>query len=324
MSIKLNNLEIKVKLPVLPKSLPVFALAAPTLADRRGAIARLNELMKLGTLRSVELDHGLVMASERGDITCFHASGAVWARDATATAGAADEFRKWEGLTQSSTDGYRTALNPTAAKKLIAQTRDLVRPLGLWAKEVASEAVQLDQVAQLDAKGNEIAHGAGQATVKFQYAVDGVPVRGAGAKTVAYAEPGAGPGQARFGGIFHAWRNLGGGTAIKLPVIEEALGAGVLTDPELDRYAAAGHKIQITRLEFVYLALPAFMRQSHLFPAFQIEGTVSEGKLGIAFHFGRFHHAAPPGAYAAANLYGTCLAVNPDGISAADARNVAG
>ena len=64
--------------------------------------------------------------------------------------------------------------------------------------------------------------------------------------------------------------------------------------------------------------MPAFVRQSHLFPAFQVEGTVSEGKLGISFQFARFHHAVPPRNYAAADLYGPYLTVNPDGISPAD------
>jgi hypothetical protein len=41
---------------------------------------------------------------------------------------------------------------------------------------------------------------------------------------------------------------------------------------------------------------------------------------GISFHFGRFHHAVPPQAYAAADLYGPYLTVNPDGISSLAAR----
>lgn len=323
MSIKLNSLEIKARLPVLPASLPVFALAAPSFEERRAPIARLAEHLKLGTLRQVDLDHASVLAGSHGDITCFHASGAVWARDATASKGAANEFRKWEGQTDSTaTDGQRVVLNRDAARKLLAQARELLQPLGLLGKEVASEAVQLDQVAQLDEKGKELAHGAGQATIKFQYAVGGVPVRGAGAKTLAFAEPDA--AQARIAGVFHAWRMPGKGTEIKLPVLEEALGAGLLTDPELDRYSAAGHKILVTRLEFVYLALPAFVRQSHLFPAFQIEGVVSEGKLGISFHFARFHHAVPPKVYAAARLYGPYLSTNPDGIKPLDTRRQVG
>lgn len=322
MSIKLNNLQIDAKLPKVPPSLPVHALTAPGLEDRRAAMGRLGEHMKLGALRSVDLEHGIVMASERGDITCFHASGAVWARDAAGGKGAVNEMRKWDGQVSTTDDGQRAALNADASKKLLAQTKDLLQPLGLLGREVASESVQLDQVAQLDAKGTEMAHGAGQATVKFLYAVDGVPVRGAGAKTLAYAEPDA--GQLRYRGVFHAWRGLGKGTDLKLAGLEEALAVGLLTDPELDRYSAAGHKIQLTRLELVYLALPAFLRQSHLFPAFQIEGVVSEGKLGIGFHFGRFHHAAPARAYAACGLFGSYLTVNPDGIAPTEARKVVG
>jgi hypothetical protein len=235
-----------------------------------------------------------------------------------ATQGAVNEFRKWEGQVDSTTAGQRVALSADAAKKLIGQTRELLQPLGLLGSEVVSEAVQLDQVAQLDAKGNEVAYGAGQATIKFRYALRGVNVRGAGAKTLAFAEPVS--GQPRYSGIFHAWRNIGKEGAVKLSSLEEALAAGVLTDPELDQYRADGHRIAITRLELVYLALPAFMRQSHLFPVLQVEGTVSEGARGISFHFARYHHAAPPRAYAAADLYGPYLTVNPDGISPLAAR----
>lgn len=315
MTIRLNNLEIKSKLPELPKSLAIFALEAPSFESRRAAIAKLGERLKLGALRPVELEHGIVLASEAGDITHFHASGALWARDAMASQGASDELRKWDGLLDSGRDGQRMALNPDMTRKLIAQTRELLEPLGLLGKEVGGESVQLEQVQQLDGKGREIAHGAGQAAVKFQYMVGGVPVRGAGAKTQAFVEP-----SQRYAGIFHAWRGLGRTEkTLKLPgTVEEALGAGFLSDPELERYSAAGHKIQITRLEFVYLALPAFVRQSHLFPAFQIEGQVSEGKLGIGFHFGRFHHAVSARTYAAADLYGSHLSINPDGIAPLD------
>jgi hypothetical protein len=260
------------------------------------------------------------MASERGDVTYFHASGALSARDGTISRTAANEFRKWDGAMASTADGQRVTLNPDAAKRLVTQAREMFQAAGLLGKEVVSEAVQLDQVAQLDAKGNEVAHGAGQATIKFRYAVGGVPVRGAGAKTIAFAEPGD-QGGGRFGGLFHAWRPLGDGTAVKMLPLEEALGTGLLTDAELDRYSAAGHRIQITRLELVYLGLPAFMRQTHLFPAFQIEGTVSEGKLGIMFHFARYHHAAPARAYADAGVYGSYLAANPDGIGPRSDRN---
>jgi len=43
---------------------------------------------------------------------------------------------------------------------------------------------------------------------------------------------------------------------------------------------------------------------------------VSDGKKGPGFRFARFHHAAPPDAYATAGVYGPYLSVNPDGIAA--------
>ena len=282
MSIKLSSVDIQAKLPSLPASLGVPSLRSPSLEERRTAIGRLGEFMKLGALRAVELEHATVMASERGDVTCFRASGALWARDAMATADTRDELRKWDGLVTSQVDGQRAALNRDMSTKLITRARDLLQPLDLLSKEVASESVQLEQVAQLDGKGNETAHGAGAAAVKFQYAVGGVPSA------------------------------------------SSTVGVGLLTDPELDRYSAAGHRIRITRLELVYLALPAFLQQSHLIPAFQIEGVVSEGKLGISFHFGRFHHAAPPRAYAEAGLYASYLTQNPDGIAPRPSRSAIG
>jgi hypothetical protein len=121
-------------------------------------------------------------------------------------------------------------------------------------------------------------------------------------------------GRARFTGGFHAWRSVGEGHAVRLPKLEEALGVGLLDDPELTTYHERGHKVSVTRLELGYLALPAFMSQRHLFPAFQVEGAVSEGERGEGFRFGRFHHAAPPKAYARADMNGWYLSVNPDGI----------
>lgn len=318
---KLDQLTMKTKLPDWRASMPVFAFAEPPLQARRAAARKLADTMKLGDLRSVDLEHGQVFGSPRGDITVFHASGAVWARDATATADAKDELRDWPGLAPA-VSGRDIAFTPDAAKRLAAMVGDLLRPLDLLGREAGPASVALEQVALLDAKGKELKRGAGQATVKFGYTVEGVTTRGAGAKTMAFAEPGGPTGAAaRMAGVFHAWRPLGHAVAVKLPSLEAALGVALLQDPELDRYAEAGHRIEVTQLELVYLALPAFMRQSHLFPAIQVEGEVLKGRLGEGFRFGRFHHVAPPAAYAEAGLHGAYLSVNPDGIAARPARN---
>jgi hypothetical protein len=317
MPLKIGDLELKAKLPQVPATMPVFEVSAPTLDERREGMRRLAGELKLGDLRSVVVEHGTIMAGKRGEVEYFHASGSVWARDAMSQNSAKNELRKWPGVKDGKRGPYRMTLDPESSRRLIGQARELVEASGLIGKEVASEAVQLDQVAHLDAKGKEIAHGAGQATVKFGYAVEGMPVRGAGAKTLVFSEPG------RVAGAFHAWRPLGKATPVKLGSAEAALSVGLLKDPELELYHRAGHKIQITRLDLAYLALPAFMRQTHLFPALQIEGEVSKGKRGESFLFGRIHHAVAPRAYAAAEVFGPYLSVNPDGIAPMSPQNAA-
>lgn len=335
MAMTLRSLDFTSRLPTIPSALPIFNLSAPDFEERKPTIARLAEHLKLGALRTVELDHARIMASERGDIHFFPASGGLWARDATVGQAAPNELRKWDGLVDTQVDGHRMALTPDAAKRVLGRADKLLRDLGLVGREVASQTLQLDQVAQLDAKGRQIDHGAGQATVKYQYAVEGLPIRGAGAKTLLFAEPGAGSGdeagseaesearsEAGISGIFHAWRPISGAGKLAMTSLEEALGIGLLADPELEQYSIAGHRIQVSRLELVYLALPVFMRQTHLFPMFQVEGVVSEGPKGIRFHFGRFHHAATPRAYADAGAFASYLTANPDGISPRPQRPV--
>jgi len=312
---------MKVRVPQLPKTLPVVSLTIPTLEDREKSVLRLAEQMKLGALKRAQVDHGLVLASERGDITIFYASGGVWARNAALSKSATNELRKWDGVVDTNVDGQRMALAPEVSRKLSGEVRDLLTPLNLLGKQALAPSVQLDQVTQLDARGTVLSFGAGQATVRFEYAMGDVPVRGAGAKTLAFAEPES--GRPTVGGVFHVWRTPGEATDVKLESLEAALAVGLLEDPELDRYSAAGHRITVTKLEFVYLALPAFMRQSHLFPAFRIEGVVSEGTLGMSFHFGRYHHAVSPRSYAAVGLHGQYLATNPDGLTSKVPRSVA-
>ena len=305
-----------VQLPKLPDAVPVFELSAPPLASRRAGIARLAEALKLGDLRSAEVDHGVVMASERGEIEYFSASGGVWARDASAASEFKNELRKWDGVQERKRGDMRMTLNAAASQRLLGQARELLDATGLIGREaIADQIVALEQVARLNEKGQEVAFGAGQATVKITYAVEGQPVHGPGAKSLVFADPGTAAGGARITGAFHVWRALGSARTVKVGPIEQALGVGVLADPELELYKRAGHRIRIRRLEFAYLALPAFMRQSHLFPVFRMEGEVSKGKRGDGFRFGRYHHVIPPKAYAAADLHGQYLSVNPDGVA---------
>ena len=171
MALKMTDIAFTAKLPDVPATMPVFALATASLADRQAAIKRLGDYLKLDALRSVDLDHATVMASARGDVHYFHASGAVMARDATADRDQPNEMRKWDG-TERTRDGT-IMLNADAARRLLAGARELLEPIGLLGRQVSATTVQLEQVAQLDEKGNQIAQGVGQATAKFTYAVGG-------------------------------------------------------------------------------------------------------------------------------------------------------
>lgn len=305
--------------PSLRSDLPVPSLQPPPLEARRTSARKLAAHLQLGDLREADLDHGSLLASRRGDVTVFHASGAVVARDATAAKGT-NELRSWPGLSKPTNRGGDFTLNLEANKRLLAQVSDLLRDLELLGRETSGGSVALEQVAALDGKGKLIEAGAGQACVKFDYRVEGLSVRGAGAKTLAYAEP------SQLAMVMHAWRPLASqAVKLKLPrSLEASLAVGVLLDPELETYAQAGHRLQVTQLELVYLALPAFLRQSHLFPMWQVQGEVSEGKLGIGFRFARFHHAAPAEAYAEAGLHAGYLARNPDAIAPLPPRAVVG
>ena len=107
----------------------------------------------------MELEHGQVLATERGDIAVFHANAVVWARDARATAEAKDEMRDWPGLQAAATSADFT-LSADAAKRLATSVTDLLRTLHLLGREAGSATVQLEQVSMLDAKGKELKRGA--------------------------------------------------------------------------------------------------------------------------------------------------------------------
>ena len=133
------------------------------------------------------------------------------------------------------------------------------------------------------------------------------PVFGPGAKSIVFAEPFQ--GEPQLTSTFHSWREIVGDRKIKLPSFESMLHVGLLNDPELIKYHSPGKHIEITRLEFGYLALPAFIRQSYLFPALQVEGTVPKGEKNPEyFHFGRYFHVIKPEDYAKVNVYADYLA----------------
>ena len=148
----------------------------------------------------------------------------------------------------------------------------------------------------LDEKGNEILRTAGDATVRYSYEVEGLPVFGPGAKTQVFVT--TADGKPRITGAVHVWRELRGSRDVKLGSAKAALESALTEDAELRQYSERGHSIAVERMRFGYLALPAFVHQSYVFPAFQVEGRVRSPKDDLDyFHFGRYYHAIDPKEY---------------------------
>jgi len=308
MTISLDKIDFRAKLPDLPRSLPVMETSAPRLEERRGAIDLLGDTLNLGKRRLVELPHGVAYVSPRGEVEYFQASGAVWSRDAEAEQKHDNELREWPKLVKAGDDtDDRLALDKETSRQLLGKAKELVEAARFGDKAMDGGQVVLDQVTQLSDKGEIIQRGAGTATVAFGFSIDGLPVVGAGAKSTLAFDPV--DGEPRLVGSLHVWRSPVEAREIQMPAVEEALSVGLLADPELRRYAEKGSKITVSRLRLGYLALPAMTQQRYLFPVFDVQGQVSlpEDKLGH-FQFARYHHAAPVASYKKADIYAPYLA----------------
>jgi hypothetical protein len=308
MTISLNSIEFRAKLPELPRSLDVIETAAPSLKARQRALDLMIETLRLGKCRTVDLPHGTALVSRRGEVEFFQASGAVWSRDAEAEQKHDSELRQWPKLVEEEGRGaVRFVLPDEQAQDLLGHAKKLIGAAELAHDAMDSGHVVLDQVAQLADNGEIMQSGAGAATVVHGFAIAGLPVFGAGAKSTIAFEPL--DGEPRVTGSLHVWRTPGKGRQISMPAVEEALSVGLLDDPELVHYAEHGGKISVTRIALGYMALPAMVNQRYLFPVFDVQGqvTLPEDKLGH-FLFARYHHAAPAKSYMEADLYAPYLA----------------
>jgi hypothetical protein len=306
MALTLDDVDWKVRLPEPPKSLPLYETTAPTLKERSRAMEVIGQQLGLNELRPVELPHSVVYASKRGEVEFFPASGGLWARNAELGDRYDNELRDWPGLVESRGGDTVLVRAPDYGKRLLEQARSLFADAGLVSDAMTVGAIELDQVAELDEKGKELKRGAGTATARFAYALEGTPIFGAGAKTLAFLEPDR--DQTIVTGMFHAWRPVTGKIGLTMTAVQDALGVGLLQDPELVEHHERGYRLEIRHLEFGYMALPATVRQTYLFPAFEVEGRAfhPDGE-GDEFFFGRIHHAASPEQYAKAGAFADYL-----------------
>jgi hypothetical protein len=307
MALKIDDLKIKGALPELPRSMPLLAVRIPTFEERRWSIETVGRRLGLGKLRLAEVPHGYIFGNPKGEVEFFRASGAIWASDTTADEKFKNEARPWRNIRETGRGRNKSFIfDRDQSAKLRDSSIEFLKESGLLRDEATRPTIKLDQWAHLDEKGKEIKRGAGTATVKLGYKVEGIAAIGPGAKTILFAEPE--DGIARISGMFHVWREITGARELKMQPVESALKVGLLQDPELISYHKRGNRIEIDRISFGYLALPAFVQQSHLFPAFEVEVVVHDRKdKSQYFKFGKYYHAAGPKQYAKAEVVASYL-----------------
>jgi hypothetical protein len=307
MALRIDDLKIKGALPELPRSMPLPTLRIPTFEERRWSIETISHRLGMGKMSLAEVPHGFIFSSPKSEVEFFRASGAIWASDTTADEKFKNEARPWRNLRETGRGRDKAfTLDRKQSTKLTDSSLELLKESGLLRDEATRPTIKLDQWAHLDEKGKEIKRGAGTATVKLGYKVEGIAAIGPGAKTILFAEPEY--GTAKITGLFHAWRDITGARELKMQSVESALRVGLLQDPELISYHKQGNKVEISRISLGYCALPAFLHQSHLFPAFEVEGIVhNREEKSRSFRFGKYYHAAGPRQYAKAEVVASYL-----------------
>jgi len=301
------QINFRVDPPKIPSSHSVIEVQAVHAEVRKWPMKILARRLDLGELHEVETPHGHALASKYGEVEYFDASGGLWARDARADEQFQSEERNWKGLCETETkDGYIFELVDEQQKELLEHARALLGEAGLIREEMSFNGIALDQVAQFNEKGEEINRAAGDATVRFDYVFDEIPFIGAGAKTQVFVT--SDDGGPRITGAVHVWREIVDTHKVGESSAEAALHRGISEDGELSRYIEKGHVIDIDHIKFGYLALPAFMKQRYIYPAYQIEGRVRSNRdERDYFNFGRYIQAVETKQYRRAGLFAEYL-----------------
>lgn len=279
MPLTFDDVDFRADKPDLPGRLPVVSYAPPCLRDRPKTVEQLGRALDLDLRTTVDLPFGYGMAGKSGQVEVFSASGAVRARNVDRINRWDDERRPWAELERADTpDGPEFVLGRKTQRRLLELTDALLERTGL-ALEPAAVDVVLDQWAALDEKGNELDAGAGRATVRRRYAVEGLPLLGAGAKTQLHLDPdeeGIGGLPVRF---FHVHRGeITGTAAVPLLGLEKAL------QPVLDATWSGAvvqpgkARLVITQAEVGLLTLPADVPQRFSIPTLRVEG-ILDGAL---------------------------------------------
>lgn len=302
MAIDFSAVTLQAKLD-LPKTGLAALMPAPCLRDRTRAVEGLAKSLGIEVVGSADVPHGFAVGGRGGQVEVFAASGAVRARNTDQLSRFADERRSWAEVERTKDGAY--GLGPRTAKLLQARAQRLMEESGLADKPAAVQVV-LGQWARLDEAGKELESGPGRATVQFAYAIEGIPLIGAGAKTNAHFDPdetGADGVIARF---FHVHRGFEAKKDLRLLELERAF-EPLLKQTWSGIESKAGQtKITITAAEFGLLALPADVAQRFAAPALRVEGEVSgltplDGRE-VSIRFGQYLPLVDPKVLAEAGL----------------------
>ncbi len=312
MKIKLKDIDITAKIPEINSVMATFEAKGPSIEERKKTIDLFREVLDLGKMFPVDIQDSLHFVSEKGEIQFYKPSGALWINNSILDDKYSDERRDWKVVkTKDREDPTNTSLIlvESEQKNLVEQATELFEKANILSKEAYFSEVELDQVAQLDNKGNEIDRFAGEANVKFLYKLDDIQVDGPGAKSYAFYNPGK--VKHELNGIFHAWREITGARKISIPSVEESLERAIAQDGELILYKERQHSIKLTNINIVYFSLPPFKYQNYIFPVFRVIGSVipkDKGDKHEGFEFSRYYNVAPPESYAKADIYAGYLA----------------
>jgi len=270
MSLSPQDIEWRLELPDIPSKLPVAILATPSYEERLHAVRTLHDRFRLGDTVELDLPDGVAHASRRGEVQYFCASGAVRARDAEVSRGFQDERRQWTDVDE--VDG-RFVLGDDSSATLFQDAGELLRAARLLPDGLGDVDVVLDQWAQVDESGAELARGPGRAVVRAPYSLDGFPFIGAGAKTRLGYQPV--DGHPVLTSIFHVHRPVTDVFTVHTGGIERAL-TGLLRDPDLAEHRERGAVIAITDMVVGLLTLPAVVPQRVAAPALAVTGVLGD------------------------------------------------
>ena len=307
MTLKLDDIRFETDLPKLPEHAPVIRCAAPGFDDRANGVRALADRLDLGDVKDMDTEFGRAMASDRGNVEYFAASGAIWSVNNLHDLKAETEFLDWDDLQEGEdADGQPIlTLGRGATERAMGLAHEMIEIGGFDMKHALKPQVHLMQVAEANEEGKTLRSGAGEATVVFGYAIEDLPVIGAGGKTLVDIVPQR--GEMLPTGAINVWRTLQEATKIDVGGTEAGLAAGLLEDPDLMIAAEKGGRITIQKVRLGLMSMPAAIHQSVLFPALEYEARVDLPEKEEHYFVGRVAPVATQRAYQKAGLGSTHL-----------------